>query len=121
MESVMKLSSLHAVFVALLLTVASSYCAMECIVAPCHAKAAQPPCHQHQQPRHQEAPQDCLHSQLVMDTASTAAVSFDLAPLAILPVELTLLPELQQSQIAPPQEFSPPDSSQQSLSTVLRV
>jgi hypothetical protein len=115
------MSRFQAVFVALMLVLVSSYCAMECTVAPCHDKAVQPPCHQHQQPKQDDASQNCLHSQLVMDTAATASVSFDLVPLAILPTEPILFPVFEPTHSASERQVRPPLSIQHDRSTILRV
>ena len=122
---------LQTILVALAVLSASSYCAMECAVQPCHNTQAAsqenqpPPCHQHeQQPNEGDAPPSCLHSQLVTDYQVTASALPDLmsAQDAVgLPQESIFFGALDVVLLATPQETSPPLSPQFPRSTVLRI
>jgi hypothetical protein len=125
------LHKFQTVFLALTLLIASSYCAAECVVGPCHPSQAAtqqiqpPPCHQHsqkQQPHHDDETQDCLHSQLVMDSQSAIHIAADLIPaVAIVPVELTLVADIETTVTAAPQSGPPPPWPSLVLATSLRI
>ena len=117
--------------VALLLLMASSYCALECVVQPCHETFAArhadvpPPCHQHSKPQPQDkAAPSCLHSQFVMGGPEVTSASADLALVpfaAILPVECSLPVWFGVSERAIAAAVSPLPPPELELSAILRV
>ncbi len=114
-------------FVAVLLLIASTYCAAQCVVGPCHpthAAKQTPPCHQHQNQQPQDESQDCLHSQLVMDSPVVIHMTADLIPahaVAILPVEFSLVSQLPSLDAAVLHTGPPPPWPSLVLSTSLRI